>query len=87
MSDTKVPEWLPVKMRMDALDDGQGPQMAWLFSDEHTRHAKQIGWCEFVVWALDTLGQGYSLACCEGTILDPTTAWAYAGFLAGKGII
>lgn len=40
-------------------------------------------WPEFKAWADDHLGQGYSLACADGDLLDKVTAWSFKAFMAG----
>lgn len=69
--------WREHKATCDALDDGHGPA---------TWDGTPLEWDTFLAWAKDHLGQGYSLACCEGTILDPVTSWAFKGFQAGMRV-
>lgn len=69
------PAWVAKKAAMDALDDGYGP---WWFGKP------EMYWENFKAWANDHLGQGYSLACFEGAVLDPVTSWAFTAYQAGR---
>lgn len=41
-------------------------------------------WDDFQRWASNHLGQAYSLIVEDGLIVDRTTAWAFAGYVAGR---
>ena len=78
------PAWVKIKAEHDALDDGRGP---WYpITDEAQVALVAQTWAEFVAWASLHLGQGYSLACSHGDILNEVTSWAFAAFAAGKGV-
>jgi hypothetical protein len=81
-----APAWQAKKAAFDALDDGHGPYCSWALDMDERKERKQALWGEFVVWAGDHLGQGFSLACVDGGIVDQVTFWAFKGFLAGHGI-
>jgi hypothetical protein len=63
--------WQVRKANLDSHDDGHGPVR---FLSEKTY------WTEFRGWSHSNLGQGYSLACSDGDILDVTTFYAHRGF-------
>jgi hypothetical protein len=75
------PAWKARKAEFDAMDDGHGPYM----------HGELLAgltvppeWPEFLVWADRHLGQGYSLACCDGDLIDRVTSYCFTGYLAGR---
>lgn len=70
-------KWQAVKARMDALDDGYGP---WKLGQTEPDPL----WPEFKDLCYGSLGQGYSLACLEGSIIDNTTAYAFRFFKLGR---
>lgn len=69
-------KWREVKARLDALDDGRGP---WVIGQKKPDPL----WPRFIKLAYSNLGQGFSLACLDGDILDPTTAYAFRFFKLG----
>ena len=77
------PAWKAEKAALDAMDDGDGPYMCWLWSDAEVARRRAY-WQDFLVWATDNLGQGYSLACCEGSVIDPVTSHCFEGFVVGR---
>lgn len=77
--------WQERKARLDAVDDGQGPYMMWAFDSEQRKFRKQAAWQDFLEWANDHLGQAYSLACCDGALIDEVTHYAFKGYLIGRG--
>ena len=84
MEDCKEPEWVSEKASLDAMDDGDGPYLEWLLDDEKEKKDKQKLWKDFVKWAEWHFGQGYSLACSEGSLLEKVTAWAFKAYMAGR---
>jgi hypothetical protein len=78
------PAWKAEKAALDAMDDGHGPYMDYLIAtDEEAARHREL-WTAFKLWADCKLGQGYSLACLDGSIIDLTTHYAYEGFKGGK---
>lgn len=80
---TPEPAWKAEKAEIDAMDDGYGPYLEWTLQDARVGAWKKRQWERFKCWAEDFMGQGYSLACFEGAILDSTTSWTFRGYLAG----
>lgn len=76
------PAWKAEKALLDSLDDGLGPYMEQSLLSA-TRASLPPEWSSFKSWAEDHLGQGYSLACAEGALLDSTTAWCFKGWRMG----
>lgn len=72
----------PRKAKLDSFDDGYGPYMECETLSERVRLPAY--WDDFKEWAFDHLGQGYSLACVEGGLIDEVTRWAYIGYRAGR---
>ena len=67
------------------FDDKQGPYYSWnMLNDEDTITKRKQYWVDFVLWADDNLGQGYSLACEDGSLLDPITNWAFKSYISGR---
>lgn len=77
------PAWRAEKAAMDAIDDGHGPYSSWAWAGEEGKQRGVTRWRDFLVWAADNLGQGFSLACCEGSVLDPITDATFHGYMAG----
>lgn len=75
-----IPSWLPAKRALDAMDDGEGPWMHWGFG----RDGERALWLDFKEWADDNLGQGFSLACCDGQLVDQVTSWCFHGYRVGR---
>lgn len=81
----KEEPWQERKAKLDVADDGEGPYLMWSFDSEQRKLRKQAAWQDFLDWANDHLGQGYSLACCDGAIIDEVTHNAFKGYLVGRG--
>lgn len=75
--------WKQIKESMDSQDDGDGPYLLWTGQPDEFREIKEVYYQQFLVWAKDHMGQGYSLACNDGYFLDTTTHYAFKGFCAG----
>ena len=84
MTDQVEPPWKAEKDAMDALDDGYGPYLEWVWQDN--ADAKKTAWNDYLAWASMNLGQGFSVACVDGQIIDMVTQESFKGFLAGRGI-
>lgn len=69
-------KWRDVKARLDALDDGHGPWKPGQTEPDPL-------WPVFKDLCYSHLGQGFSLACLEGSIMDNTTAYAFRFFKLG----
>lgn len=80
------PAWVKEKAALDSMNDGHGPHMHWCLDTPKEAKLKRQAWDDFVEWANLWLGQGFSLACDDGHILDQVTNWTFKGFLAGRGI-
>lgn len=78
------PAWKAQKAHFDALDDGDGPYTCWAVVDAPTKALRQQWWRDFLAWAYDHLGQGFSLACSEGYVIDPITSATFHGYCAGR---
>lgn len=78
------PAWKARKAALDAMDDGHGPYCSWAFDAADVQERKSQLWQDFVAWARLHLGQGYSLACAEGSPLDEVTLWAFKAYMAGR---
>jgi hypothetical protein len=84
VSAKEEPAWKAEKAALDAMDDGEGPYMDYLIATPEEVERQRALWVAFKLWADHYLGQGYSLACADGSILDFTTRYAYEGFKGGK---
>lgn len=80
------PAWVARKAAHDAMDDGQGPYMEWIMRDDAAAAIRRAAWDDFKRWATDHFGQGYSLACFEGSCVENLTGWAFTAYLAGRGL-
>lgn len=50
---------------------------------DHAKRAEgSVALTQFMAWAIDNLGQGYSLEREDGTFLDPVTRWAFKAWQA-----
>ena len=78
------PEWKKRKAIYDEHDDGYGPYMEHLLIPLPMTSEAPPHWADFKVWASKHLGQGYSLACADGSILDEVTLWCFRGFRDGR---
>jgi hypothetical protein len=81
MMDSEIATVHPRRAEYDRFDDGHGPYKLIRLSGDS---ASPPYWEEFKAWASDELGQGYSLACADGSILDAVTRWCYHGYRAGR---
>lgn len=82
--DEPEPAWIAEKAKLDAYDDGDGAYWYGNLFDKDSAEQTRIIWKDFLVWAEDNLGHGYSLACYDGRICDPVTNWAFLGYMAGR---
>jgi hypothetical protein len=78
------PAWKAQKALLESYDDGHGPYMEWSLIPLPMTAAAPEYWEDFKVWANDNLGQGYSLACADGMLLDEVTSWAFTAYRAGR---
>lgn len=75
----EAPAWVASKAALDALNDGSSPYvMSWAHPGEEGY------WEDFKAWAVDHLGQGFSLAVLEGMILDKITESCFQGYRVGR---
>jgi hypothetical protein len=74
----------PRRAKLDAFDDGHGPYMEYDILPIPLPSEPHPYWQDFKEWANDWLGQGYSLACSDGMIIDEITAWAFRAYRAGR---
>lgn len=75
----------PRRAQYDACDDGRGPMFIAL-PDREAAEREERAWTAFKAWAVDNLGRGYSLACCDGAVLDPVTHWSFVAFKAALAL-
>lgn len=76
------------KERYDAEKDDLRALLATQSASTAPGQAEGIVLTEFMQWAIDNLGQGYSLEREDGTFVDPVTRWAFAAWRAsGKSAI
>ncbi len=75
------PAWVARKAELDALDDGHG--LGFLKSGKELETAIAVPE-DFRAWAKGYLGQAYSLACNDGSFVDPVTRQAFNAHKAGR---
>jgi hypothetical protein len=84
-SGAEADDWRARKREYDRHDDGLGPYMQWAFKTSKEVIALRRGyWTEFQSWADRHLGQGFSMACADGDLLDQVTQSCFDGYIAGR---
>lgn len=78
------PAWVAEKATLDALDDGEGPYLDWFWEEEPVIAQRRGYWADFLTWAAENMGQGFSMACSEGNLLDVVTSHCFQGYIAGR---
>jgi hypothetical protein len=71
----RAPEWVGRKAVLDSYEDGGG---LWSHDGKPTFSD------EFLAWASRHMGQGYSLAICDGQFVDIVTSYCHSGYVAGR---
>jgi hypothetical protein len=81
----KVDNWKARKRAVDAADDGNGPYMHWICCNDDVAARRKALRNDFEKdWCYRHLGQGYSLACCDGGYVENVTDYAFKAYVAGR---
>jgi hypothetical protein len=83
-SGAEADDWRARKREYDRHDDGLGPYMQWAFQTSKVIALRRGYWAEFQSWADLHLGQGFSMACADGDLLDQVTQSCFEGYIAGR---
>lgn len=73
--------WQEQKAIIDSYDDGYGPYLYWILSDEDQF---EILWPDFKQWAIENLACGISFACLDGSLIVPAADAAFRSYVAGR---